>query len=180
MKLISLKPKRLPFPFAAAPTPSSVEPLPAKKYTGIDYETDWARSFGARMARLALLEGVIGPTMQVLASPDRRGLDHLHDLSRADPPQPVIFAANHHSHVDTPLLLSSVPEPWRHKMFVGAAADYFFKTRVTSTASALVLNAIPIERTRVSRRSEIFIPFISFYFSNIFFNMLLFFFFANQ
>ena len=46
-----------------------------------------------------------------------------------------------------------MPEPWRHKMFVGAAADYFFKTRVTSTASALALNAIPIERTRVSRRS---------------------------
>jgi 1-acyl-sn-glycerol-3-phosphate acyltransferase len=127
--------------------------LPAKKHTGIDYETEWARTFGARMARLALLEGVIGPTMHVLASPDRRGLDELHDLSKLDPRPPVIFAANHHSHVDTPLLLTSIPEPWRHKMFVGAAADYFFKTRVTSTASALALNAIPIERTRVSRRS---------------------------
>ena len=144
---------KLPFPFTAAPTPAAVEALPAKKHTGVDYETDWARSFGARLTRLALLEGVIGPAMHVLASPDRRGLDHLHDLAEADPPQPVIFAANHHSHVDTPLLLSSVPEPWRHKTFVGAAADYFFKTRVTSTASALALNAIPIERTRVSRRS---------------------------
>ena len=153
MKLTSLRPKRLPFPFSAAPTPATVEPRPSKKYTGIDYDTEWARSFAARMARLALLEGVIGPTMQVLASPERRGLDYLNDLARADPPQPVIFAANHHSHVDTPLLLSSVPEPWRHKMFVGAAADYFFKTRLTSTASALALNAIPIERTRVSRRS---------------------------
>jgi 1-acyl-sn-glycerol-3-phosphate acyltransferase len=150
---MKVKVPKLPFPFSAAHTPAAVEPLPAKKHTGIDYETDWARSFGARLTRLALLEGVIGPTMRVLASPNRRGLDHLHDLGRADPPQPVIFAANHHSHVDTPLLLSSVPEPWRHKMFVGAAADYFFKTRVTSTASALALNAIPIERTRVSRRS---------------------------
>src|SRR5947199_6706890 len=38
-------------------------------------------------------------------------------------------------------------------MFVAAAADYFFKTRATSVTSALALNAIPIERTRVSRRS---------------------------
>src|SRR5439155_17700919 len=59
----------------------------------------------------------------------------------------------HHSHVDTPLLLASLPEPWRHKVFVAAAADYFFRNRVTSAVSALVLNAIPIERTRVSRRS---------------------------
>ena len=51
--------------------------------------------------------------MKLLAVPDRRGLDRLDDLADADPPQPVIFAANHHSHVDTPLLLSSIPEPWR-------------------------------------------------------------------
>jgi 1-acyl-sn-glycerol-3-phosphate acyltransferase len=145
--------RKLPFPFTSAPTPAAIERLPDRKRTGVDYETEWARSFGARMARLALLEGVIAPAMHALASPDRRGLDQLHDLARAEPTQPVIFAANHHSHVDTPLLLSSIPEPWRHKVFVGAAADYFFTTRVTSTASALVLNAIPIERTRVSRRS---------------------------
>jgi 1-acyl-sn-glycerol-3-phosphate acyltransferase len=90
--------------------------------------------------------------MKLLADPDRRGLDHLRDLADADPPQPVIFAANHHRHVDTPLLLSSIPEPWRHRTFVAAAADYFFTSRMRSAASALVLNAIPIERTRVSRR----------------------------
>ena len=32
---------------------------------------------------------------------------------RRRPPPPVIFAANHHSHLDTPLLLTSLPEPWR-------------------------------------------------------------------
>ena len=37
-------------------------------------------------------------------------LDRLHDLEG-----PAIFAANHHSHVDTPLLLSTIPEPWRHQ-----------------------------------------------------------------
>jgi 1-acyl-sn-glycerol-3-phosphate acyltransferase len=46
-----------------------------------------------------------------------------------------------------------VPEPWRHRLFVAAAADYFFRTPVTSVLSALVIGAIPIERSRVSRRS---------------------------
>ena len=143
----------LPFPLRAAPTPASIKPVARKRYTGIDYDTEWARTFSARLARVALLEGVIAPTMHVLASPDRRGLDNLADLRNVEPLQPVIFAANHHSHVDTPLLLSSIPEPWRHRMFVAGAADYFFTTRLTSTASALVLNAIPIERNTVSRRS---------------------------
>lgn len=144
---------RLPFPYSRATRPSSVEQLPPRRRTGVDYDTGWARSFVARMVRLGLLEAVVAPSVQVLAAPHRRGLDRLRDLQRAEPPQPVIFAANHHSHVDTPLLLSSVPEPWRHRTFVGAAADYFFTNRVTSTLSALVLNAVPIERTRVSRRS---------------------------
>jgi 1-acyl-sn-glycerol-3-phosphate acyltransferase len=64
-----------------------------------------------------------------------------------------VFAANHHSHVDTPLVLTSLPEAWRDRVFVGAAADYFFRNRVTGAVSALVLNAVPIERTRVNRRS---------------------------
>ena len=86
--------------------------------------------------------------VQVLASPSRRGADRLADLEG-----PLIFAANHHSHIDTPLLLTSIPEPWRHKIVVGAAADYFFGTRVAGATAALVMGAIPIERARVGRRS---------------------------
>ena len=37
--------------------------------------------------------------------------------------------------------------------WVRTTAGYFFTNRVTSAASALALNAIPIERTRVNRRS---------------------------
>jgi 1-acyl-sn-glycerol-3-phosphate acyltransferase len=36
---------------------------------------------------------------------------------------------------------------------VGAAADYFFGTRVTGAVSALALGAFPIERTTVNRKS---------------------------
>src|SRR4029079_12360370 len=75
------------------------------------------------------------------------------DRRRADDPSPMIFVANHESHLDTPLLLTSIPEPWRHKLVVAAAADYFFGSRLTGTASALALNAIPIDRTTINRRS---------------------------
>ena len=47
-------------------------------------------------------------------------------LSRID--GPVIFAANHASHLDTPLILLSLPDEWRRRTAVAAAADYFFDT----------------------------------------------------
>jgi 1-acyl-sn-glycerol-3-phosphate acyltransferase len=51
------------------------------------------------------------------------------------------------------LLLSTLPEPWRHRIVIGAAADYFFGNRVTAPLSALVIGAVPIERTKISRKS---------------------------
>jgi aconitate hydratase len=143
-------PKRpqLRFPYAAPTVPGGVEPPPREDRTGVDYDTDWARSYPARAARVLLVEGVVRPTHPQPAAPTVLGLDRLTDLEG-----PVVFAANHHSHLDSPIILTSIPEPWRHKVFVGAAADYFFTNRVTSAASALALNAIPIERAGVSRRS---------------------------
>ncbi|GIT01375.1 MAG: hypothetical protein CM1200mP26_30870 [Acidimicrobiales bacterium] len=123
-------------------------PLPPPGKMGADYDTAWARRYPARLVRAALLEGVMRPTMSAIASPDRRGLDRLDDLNG-----PVVFVANHHSHADTPLLLTSIPEPWRHRVVVGAAADYFFGNRFSGAVSALAIGAVPIERTRVGRRS---------------------------
>lgn len=140
--------RSLSFPLAAPTVPAGLEPAPDRNRTGADYDTAWARRWPARMARAALVEGPMRLGVEALASPRRRGTDRLSDLDG-----PAVFAANHHSHIDTPLLLTSVPDPWRHKMAVGAAADYFFGTRLTAAVSALVIGAIPIERTRVGRRS---------------------------
>jgi 1-acyl-sn-glycerol-3-phosphate acyltransferase len=137
-----------PFPYGPPTTPRGVEPLPPTRKTGADFETEWARRYPARLARAMLLEGLVRPAVRVIASPERAGLDRLEALEG-----PVVFAANHHSHIDTPLMLTSIPERWRHRIVVGAAADYFFTTRVTGSLSALALNAFPIERTRVTRRS---------------------------
>ena len=138
----------LPFPYTAPTVPQSVSIPPKRGNTGTDFPTDWARTEPARRTRAVLLETVVKPAMTGLAQPTVRGQDRLDGLSGS-----VIFAANHHSHLDTPLLLTSLPTPWRYKVVIGAAADYFFGTRVTGTLSALMIGAIPIDRSRVSRSS---------------------------
>ena len=143
--------RRLDFPYRSPTIPGGVEPLDEPARWGGNYDTAWARRFPARLTRALLLDLVAVPGIKALARPRVAGKDRIETL-RADE-EPVIFVANHHSHVDTPLILSSLPEPWRYRTFVGAAADYFFTNRLTSAASALVINAIPIERTRVNRRS---------------------------
>ncbi|HMJ79363.1 MAG TPA: lysophospholipid acyltransferase family protein [Iamia sp.] len=140
--------KAAEFPLRAPTLPGGVEPRPKEQKLGAAYDTDWARSPAARLGRLALLEGAVRPLIKAVADPERRGYDRLVGLDG-----PAIFAANHLSHLDAGLLLTSLPEPWRHRAFAGGAADYFFDTRLKATLSALALNAIPIERTKVTRRS---------------------------
>lgn len=140
--------RQLPFPYRAPTVPGGVEPRRPEPTTGAHYDTAWARRYPARLARLGLVEAVMRPAVAAIASPDVRLDDRLASVEG-----PVIFAANHHSHLDTPVLLTAIPEPWRHRTFVGAAADYFFRNRVTAAASALAIGAIPIERSKVTRRS---------------------------
>ena len=139
---------RAEFPYRSPTTPLTVDPKPEELTLGAHYDSDWARKLPARYGRFFLTEGAMRPIIAGLAQPERRGLDRLADLEGA-----AIFAANHHSHLDAGLLITSLPEPQRHQVFAGAAADYFFDTRLKATASALLLNAIPIERTKVGRRS---------------------------
>ncbi len=136
------------FPWRAAPVPTGMKPPTPLKGLGADYDTTWARRYPARLTRAAIVESIMRPTIAALASPDRRGLDRLDEVNG-----PVVFVANHHSHADTPLLLTSIPEPWRHRIVVGAAADYFFSNRASSAISALAIGAVPIERSKVGRRS---------------------------
>jgi len=136
------------FPLRAPSTPGGVAPRITPSTVGANYDTNWARSTPARVARAALVEGPMRLAVAGLAAPERSGTDRLADVDG-----PLIFAANHHSHLDTPLLLTSIPEPWRHRTVVAAAADYFFPNRVAATFSALTIGAVPIERNKVGRRS---------------------------
>jgi 1-acyl-sn-glycerol-3-phosphate acyltransferase len=136
------------FPLAAPTWPGGVPRPPVKKTLGVDYDTEWSRRHAARAGRVLVQELVAGPIMKAVASPHVSGLDRIAHLD-----EPVIFAANHASHVDAPLLLSVIPDRWRGQMFVAGAADYFFDTRLKAAAFAFLLNAVPIERQRVSRDS---------------------------
>jgi len=145
------------FPYRAPTVPRGVAVPAKKKRTGADFDTEWARTPVARVTRTVLVNGPLRGLVKVVADPEVVGLDRLADLRASidddEPAPPVVFAANHASHVDAPLMLTSVPSPWRSRLVVGAAADYFFATRATGALSALALGAIPIDRSRVNRRS---------------------------
>jgi len=138
---------RARFPYAAPTWPGGVPRPPVERRTGVDFETDWARRYPARLARAVFVDQVLRPAVRVLVPPHVHGVDRLEKVDG-----PVIFVANHQSHLDTPLLLSALPNRWRHRAVVAAAADYFFDSRVKGTLSALVLGALPVERGRVDRR----------------------------
>jgi 1-acyl-sn-glycerol-3-phosphate acyltransferase len=136
------------FPLSAPTWPGTIAHPVERSKLGAAYDTDWARRYPARLARVLLTELVTRPALQAVARPRVDGEDRLAHLH-----EPVVFAANHASHVDTPLMLSVLPDRWRHRTVVAGAADYFFDTRVKATVFALAINAIPMERTRVSRDS---------------------------
>lgn len=134
------------FPLRAATTPKGQPQLPAN--VGSNYDTDWARRFPARVARRVARDTVARALVRYYAQPTIKGVDRLSELAG-----PAVFAANHQSHADTAVIVTSVPEPWCNRLVVGAAADYFFGNRYSSAISALFVGAIPIERTALNRRT---------------------------
>jgi long-chain acyl-CoA synthetase len=49
-----------------------------------------------------------------------RGLDHLELVTG-----PVIFAANHQSHLDTPMILQALPARWKYRLAPAMATEFF-------------------------------------------------------
>lgn len=113
-----------------------------------DFPTAWARTEGGKLARAALQRYALAPLISFETSPRVEGLDVLGDLR-----PPVIFVANHSSHLDAPLVLTSLPPAWRARTATGAAADYFFDVWWRAAATALVFNAFPVERSRGKGRT---------------------------
>src|SRR5919204_977449 len=121
-------------------TPRSAEPYaPPSEWKG--FPTAWARSPAARAVRSFILTNVFGPLVRGETNVSVEGLDVLEGLH-----PPVMFVSNHSSHLDTPLILCSLPSSWRDRTAVGAAADYFFDVAWRAASTALVFNTFPIER----------------------------------
>jgi 1-acyl-sn-glycerol-3-phosphate acyltransferase len=104
-------------------------------------DVPWARCRTARMAREAILQFGLGPIMRFYTRARVDGRERFELL-----PPPVILVANHSSHLDTPTILRALPQAWRQRTAVAAAADYFYKKRAVANLVALIFNTVPILR----------------------------------
>jgi 1-acyl-sn-glycerol-3-phosphate acyltransferase len=120
-------------PQSAEPHHSFAEPR--------EFPTEWARSRPARIAREVALRGGLSPLVRRETSVRVEGLDIFDDIEG-----PVVIVANHTSHLDTALLLTTLPVDRQRKVTVGAAADYFFDAWWRAIGSALIFATFPIER----------------------------------
>jgi 1-acyl-sn-glycerol-3-phosphate acyltransferase len=106
-----------------------------------EFPTEWARGPIGRGARDVVQRGVLAPLIRAEVRLQVSGTDHLDALE-----PPVIFIANHSSHLDTAVILDALPLAWRRRTTVAAAADYFFDAWWRAVGSALVFNTFPLER----------------------------------
>ena len=122
-----------------AQVPRSAEPFVPPATTTV-FDNEWSRRPAARAVREVAQAGLEA----VFRSQVKTQVEGLDVLDRLD--GPVIFVANHASHLDTPLILLSLPDEWRRRTAVAAAADYFFDTWWRAVGSAIVFNTFPIDR----------------------------------
>jgi len=106
-----------------------------------DLDLAWTRGRVARRLRELLICGVLGPLMDVYT---RRRVTRRERLERLE--GPVIFVANHNSHMDTPVILRALPGRWRRRTAVAAATDYFYAKRRNAIAASFVFGTVPLDR----------------------------------
>jgi long-chain acyl-CoA synthetase len=114
--------------------------------------------------RRLLLAGVFLPVSKLFAHAKISGLEHLTSLQG-----PVVFAANHRSHFDTPVILGSLPATWRRRIAVAMWKEYFeahfapagyslWMRGLMSTVYGVVtvvFNAFPVPQTEMDVRESI-------------------------
>jgi 1-acyl-sn-glycerol-3-phosphate acyltransferase len=110
-----------------------------------ELDLPWARSAPARFVRERFMQFVLNPVMDYYAARNATGREKLQALK-----DPVILVANHASHMDTPVILSALPRKLRKRTAVAAAADYFYRNKVTASIVSLCFNTVPIERRKGS------------------------------
>jgi long-chain acyl-CoA synthetase len=109
----------------------------------------WALTRGSRLLRHAFQSTVLFPLHAVVCRPFQvSGREYLQGLDL-----PVLFVANHASHMDTPTVLRALPASIRARTSVAAAADYFYQDRRVGIAASLLLNTFPFSRVGAVRPS---------------------------
>jgi 1-acyl-sn-glycerol-3-phosphate acyltransferase len=106
-----------------------------------DLDLPWTRARAASRVRELLICGVLGPLMDLYTRRRVFGQEHLDELTG-----PVVFVANHNSHMDTPVILRALPGRWRRRTAVAAATDYFYDKLRKALAVSLAFGTVPLDR----------------------------------
>jgi len=106
-----------------------------------DLDIPWTRARSASRLRELFVCGVLGPLMDLYTRRRVVGRERLDDLTG-----PVVFVANHNSHMDTPVILRALPGRFRRRTAVAAAADYFYDTRRKALSVSLGFGTVPLDR----------------------------------
>ena len=115
----------------------------ARQYAKMDMA--WARGGTARGFRQMLLSFGLRPLMEIYTTLKVKNRE-IFDTDALNQDRPVIFVANHSSHLDTPTVLRAIPIYWRSRTATMAAADYFYKSRLKAAGVALLFNTVPLGR----------------------------------
>jgi long-chain acyl-CoA synthetase len=124
----------------------------------------WNRSLPIRTIRRASLPTWILPLGRIFASMTVTGLEHLEKIDGA-----VIFAANHQSHFDGPVILDSLPPRWRYRVAPAMMKEFFnahffperygraawFTNSLNYYLSAAFFNAFPLTQGGAGTRQTL-------------------------
>jgi long-chain acyl-CoA synthetase len=121
----------------------------------------WAISWFLR--RISLPTWIL-PLGRVFLALKVEGLEHLRELRG-----PVIFAANHQSHMDGPTILIALPARWRYRLAPAMSRDFFFghfhrravgwKSWMTNSlnyfGASMFFNAFPLSQSGTGTRQTL-------------------------
>jgi long-chain acyl-CoA synthetase len=124
----------------------------------------WNRTWPVRVIRRLSQATWILPLARAFAWARIEGREHLRDLDG-----PVIFAANHQSHMDVPVILAALPARVRARVAPAMAKEFFkahffpeghtWKQRFTNTVNyylaAFYFNAFPLPQREVGARQTL-------------------------
>jgi long-chain acyl-CoA synthetase len=94
-------------------------PTPTETAEPVDFPS-WNRALPFRALRAISLPAFLLPLTRVFAWITVTGSQNLQNLRG-----PVIFAANHQSHMDVPVILAALPGYWRRRVATAMAKEFF-------------------------------------------------------